>query len=566
MTTSAPDLSTLSRRTSAPSQAPAAGSAVPRPPSRWKTRVLVPAVVLLSAAGLLLYTARDALAPATPVTVVPVVQRAAETETDVPASSAASAPAAGEVIAQASGWLEPDPFPINVSALAEGVVSEVLVLEGDRVEAGQVVARMVADDARLALAAAEADLAEAAAMVAQAEADLAAAQAQWDNPYERTRAVAMAEAVLAEATADLERHPAEIAVERARLAELEDELERKSRLVDTGAVSRGELARLAQRVEAQRAMLDTHVAMHGIREAKVRQAEADLAAAKEGLRLRIEETRALAAAKSVLERARAAHARAQTARDEAALRLERMEIRAPASGVVMARLAAPGTRLMPGGGDMGLGDELPRGDSPRAGGYAVRLYDPSRLQVRADVPLADAGRLSVGQAAEVTVEALPHTTFRGRVTRLLGEANIQKNTLQVKVAIEDPDPRLRPEMLARVRIFAATPSGNGGAADVAGAASTSGPQRLFVPRSAVVRTGDTAHVWLADRSGGSPTARRTSVQIGRGVVGAVGEGGEGEWVEVAAGVHPGDLIITSDPSALRDGRRIRITQIAGGNH
>lgn len=568
MTASPPDLSVLSRA-GAPPSAAAAASAVPRPPSRWKTRVLVPAIVLLGAAGLLLYTARGALMPATPVTVVPVVQRTPDGERAAHApdggNPASGGEAAGEVIAQASGWLEPDPFPINVSALAEGVVSAVLVLEGDRVEAGQVVARMVDDEARLALAAAEADLAEAAAMVAQAEADLAAAQTLWDNPVERTRAVAMAEAVLAEARADLERHPAEIAVEEAKLAELQDELDRKTRLTQTGAVSRGELARLTQRVGAQKAALDAHIALEAIREAKVRQAEADLAAAREGLRLRIEETRSLAAARAALDRTKAAHARAVAARDDAALRLARMEVRAPVAGVVLSRLAAPGTRLMPGGGDMGLGDELPRGDSPRTGGYAVRLYDPERLQVRADVPLADAGRLSVGQPAEVTVEALPNTTFRGRISRLLGEANIQKNTLQVKVAIENPDPRLRPEMLARVRIhgggttFADARDGDGRGGS-AGAAPT-GALRSFVPRGAITDSGaGTGHLWLADRSADPPVARRTEVTLGRGVA--------GDWVEVSSGVRPGDLVITSDPSRLRDGGRVRITETvshAGGS-
>ena len=48
---------------------------------------------------------------------------------------------------QASGWVEPDPYPVAVTALTEGVVAEVLVLEGQAVKKGQTVARMVSDDA-----------------------------------------------------------------------------------------------------------------------------------------------------------------------------------------------------------------------------------------------------------------------------------------------------------------------------------------------------------------------------------------------------------------------------------
>lgn len=558
MSTHAPDLSTLSRRSPGPSPAPAPGPApIPRPPSRWKTRILLPCAVLAAAAALLLYTARDALTPALPVTVVPVVPLAPDD--DDPAEPFAS-PAATEVVAQASGWLEPDPFPIHVSALAEGVVSEVLVLEGDRVEAGQVVARMIDDEARLALAAAEADLAQAIGMVAAAEAELAAAQAAWDNPIERTRAVTVAEAQLAEARADLARHPAEIAAEEAKLAELRDELDRKSKLDDSGAVSAGDLARLARRVEAQQAVLDAHIALTPIREAKVQQAEAELAAAREALRLRIEETRALAAAKAALAQAKAAQMRAEAARDAAALRLERMQVRAPVAGVVLSRLAAPGTRLMPGGGSMALGADgggAARGDSPRAGGYAVSLYDPARLQVRADVPLADAARLTVGAPAEITVEALPNTTFRGRISRILGEANIQKNTLQVKIAIENPDPRLRPEMLARVRIMGAHPLPDGGGrGEDSRTPAAGGTTRLFAPRSALLNlSGSGAHVWVADRA--DSAARRREITLGRASTAG------GQWVEIASGLHPGDLIITSDPSRLRDGQRIRITPAPG---
>ena len=68
-------------------------------------------------------------------------------------------------------------------------------------------------------------------------------------------------------------------------------------------------------------------------------------------------------------------------RDEAALRLDRMEVRAPAAGVVLARLAQPGSVLS--------------GASP--GHPVCSLYDPASLRVRVDVPQADVGKLFVGQ-------------------------------------------------------------------------------------------------------------------------------------------------------------------------
>jgi hypothetical protein len=83
----------------------------------------------------------------------------------------------------------------------------------------------------------------------------------------------------------------------------------------------------------------------------------------------------------------------------------------------------------------------------------AQLFDPNNLQVRTDVPLADAGKLRVGQQALVQFDSLPGQTVRGRVLRLVQQADIAKNTLQAKVLLENPPLGLVPDMLARVRIF-----------------------------------------------------------------------------------------------------------------
>jgi multidrug efflux pump subunit AcrA (membrane-fusion protein) len=59
----------------------------------------------------------------------------------------------------------------------------------------------------------------------------------------------------------------------------------------------------------------------------------------------------------------------------------------------------------------------------------------------------------------VVVEVLPDTTFRGEVLRVTHEADLQKNTLQVKVGVSDPSPLLRPEMLTRVKFLPGDPGG-----------------------------------------------------------------------------------------------------------
>src|SRR5690606_19427044 len=135
------------------------------------------------------------------------------------------------------------------------------------------------------------------------------------------------------------------------------------------------------------------------------------------------------------EKRRLEHARIELA--EAQLRAARLEIKSPIDGVAMRRWIVPGSV-----GSMGS-------DNPEMARVA-ELYDPLHLHVRVDVPLADAAKISVGQQAQIVVEVLSDRTFSGTVTRITNLADIQKNTLEVKVALDNPAPELKPDMLARV--------------------------------------------------------------------------------------------------------------------
>ena len=65
---------------------------------------------------------------------------------------------AGTHLFTAAGWIEPQPTPIRMSALAPGVVEKLLVVENQRVSAGEVVAQLVKEDAELAHRRAAAEL------------------------------------------------------------------------------------------------------------------------------------------------------------------------------------------------------------------------------------------------------------------------------------------------------------------------------------------------------------------------------------------------------------------------
>jgi RND family efflux transporter MFP subunit len=417
---------------------------IPRPPSRLVTRIALPATLVLAALGALAWTGWRTLAPVGSVEVVPVSLRAASAppaagvdrgSTPTPVELAGGSPNSGSPATaegppvQAPGWIEPSPFPVAVPALVAGTVRSVLVLEGAHVDAGQVVAELVDDEARIEVRLAEASLAEAG----------------------------------------------------ARLREAQDEHARKSKLVASGAASAGEVARLAIRIDALRAAVDAATAQRDLR----------------------------------------------------ALNLERTKVRAPSAGVVMSRMAVPG---MPAGG---MRDAKP----------ILELYDPSQLQVRADVPLADAGRVAVGDRAEIAIDVLPGRTLRGEVIRMVQQADIAKNTVQAKVRILDAAPELKPEMLARVRILPRVPVAQGRTAAAATPASKATP---WLPDGCIDRDGAAPTVLVvADIDDGRGIVERRTVETGSSQDG---------WTEVRSGLRAGDLAVARPADAPAAGSRVRIVE------
>jgi multidrug efflux pump subunit AcrA (membrane-fusion protein) len=171
-------------------------------------------------------------------------------------------------------------------------------------------------------------------------------------------------------------------------------------------------------------------------------------------------------------------------------------------------------------------------DDPESSTIAV-LYDPAKLQVRVDVPLADAAKLGVGQKAQVRCSLLPDKAFSGEVTRITGEADLQRNTLQAKVRINDPVDQLRPEMLCRVEFV-----GMGGGISGGGG----GTLATWVPQSAI----DGGSVWVCD-----PESKR----IAKRAVEASSDTREG-MLRIRGGLRPGEQVVLS-PQGLREGQRVK---------
>jgi len=496
---------------------------------------------------MLLVTSGRALWPATEVEVRPAVfVREAAQEGPVGAGrhsgeqpGSRRSGSSGRTV-QAPGWLEADPFYVAATALADGVVEEVLALEGEAVEAGQVVAELVKEDAELALERARGELGVAEGQLGILRADLDAAKTDWENPVERERAVATAEAALAETRAELAQLPALIEVQRANLERLKEERDRARSASAGGAVSDIEVVILEKQAEAQAAMLESHIKREAILEAKASREAAELKAAERNFELRVSEKRALDAAQAAVRRGEAMVREMQAKEAEAELRLERMTVRSPISGYVLRRVKVRGDKVM-----LGM-------DDPHSA-HIVHVYDPERLQVRVDVPLADAAHVFAGQACEVVVDVLPETVFKGEVLRVTHEADLQKNTLEVKVRVVDPSPLLKPEMLTRVKFL---PEG-GGAASGGRASGEDGPSPVLVRAECFDGTppsaGGASRVWVVRGRRGdvgriAPTDVTVDVREEPGV-----------W-RVRGDVHPGDLLVVMGAAGgLKDGQRVRVT-------
>lgn len=504
------------------------------PRSRLGSKLIVVAV-LAAICGVVAWSALPVLRPARAVSVVQAVfvRSDAATPAGEEQSDGRDIPTV-----QAPGWLEAEPFHVACTSLADGIVESIDVLEGDFVERGDVVARLVAEDSEIRLRLAEAELADAHAAIRIAEAEREAADEMWREPVELERAVASRQASVAENEAELAQLPSLIEAAAATLRQLEEEMARVRRSQQGGAANELELIVAEQRAASQRAEVEALRAREPVLEARARRLRAESHAAERALELRTEDRRRLHASEAAVELAAAAVARAEASVADAALELSRMTIEAPISGFVMRRLKVPGDKVIRGM------------DSPHSS-HLVHLYDPEQIRVRVDVPLADAAHVFVGQQCEVVVEVLPDRVFRGEVLRVTHEADLQKNTLEIQVKVHEPDPLLRPEMLTRVK-FLSPSDGQAGGSRVEPDARA----EVLIPEDAVRREGGRSFVWVVrQRQNDRGLLEPATVDV---------LSNEEGWVRVRGEIRPGDLVAVGIESP-RAGERVTVSGLAGAD-
>lgn len=463
---------------------------------RWLALFTRRAPLILAVLGALLigYLFRDRLLPAVAVDVETVVTLPEAGEVEAGGAAVARTQSvnayAGAALFQASGWFEADPYPHRATALASGVVETVHVLEGQPVQAGDPIVTLIQDDARLRL-----DMATAAAAAAQSGLE----SAKRDQELSLARMESMRK---------------QIDAARARLEELED-LALRARELGPEVMPEQEITQAELRRETQ---------------------AQNVAALQAQLREREIETERIAAR---LQMEMNLLAQAEVRLREAQLEFDRMVIRAPVSGIIQRLQAAPGQK------------KVLMADHPESATVAL-LYQPEHLQARIDVPIAEAARLFPGQAVILESEFIRGGELRGYVQRIVGEADMQRNTLQVKVAIDEPSAGLRPEILCRARFLETGLVEPGELAGGPNSTRTRQPAstglRILVPQAALFDQRDTtAAVWAVDVDG--KRAERREIRLG-------GEPRDG-YILASSGLRPGDRVIVDASGKLKDGKRIK---------
>jgi HlyD family secretion protein len=313
----------------------------------------------------------------------------------------------GSIIAavNATGTINPTATAI-VGSQVSGQVLEILADYNNAVKAGDVLARLNAEQTMAKLDAARADLLQSRAQNAIQRAQVDRVKADMAR-LAATRAdaaanIKKAEALLADAQVTLDRQmtlnqrqiASEVALQQARLQSQTSAATRDQAQAQLRSVDAQELA-LAAELRVAEAQVSSGEAQVAQREAILRQIEVDIRNA---------------------------------------------EIRSPVDGVVIQR-------------NIELGQTVAA--SLQAPTLFLVAQDLTRIEIHANVDEADVGRVRTGQPVNFSVTAFPARDFTGRVkTVRLGSQTVQNVVIYTAVIeVDNVDLSLKPGMTATLRIF-----------------------------------------------------------------------------------------------------------------
>jgi HlyD family secretion protein len=351
---------------------------------------------------------------------------------EVASAAPASAGAGQNAILQATGYVTAR-REATASAQITGTLTQVLIEEGEHVQAGQVLARLDDTAARAALEQAESQVNASRALLDQYEGQLEQARSDFKRD----------ETLVGEAISQ--------------------------QVYDT---ARTQVRTLTAQVESQRG--------------QVQLARASLKGAQ--------------------------------------VQLDYTVIKAPFSGVITAKAAQPGEIVSP----MSAG-----GGFTRTG--VGTIVDMDSLEIDVDVNEAYLHRVHSVQPAQAVLDAYPDWTIPAHVIAIVPTADRSKATVKVRVAIDQKDPRILPDMGVRVSFLEQTDKA---------AAHAAAPQGVLVPASAIVERNGKSVVFSVD----GQRAHARSVTAGQ----SFGD------LRLVQGIGSGARVVRAPPTELQDGARVAV--------
>jgi membrane fusion protein (multidrug efflux system) len=165
------------------------------------------------------------------------------------------------------------------------------------------------------------------------------------------------------------------------------------------------------------------------------------------------------------------------------------------------------------------------GDYVKDGADVVNIEDLNSLTVQFAIPERYVDRLRPGQGVDVTLDALPGKTFKGRVLAADSRVDANGRALQVLAAVANPGSQLKPGMFARPRVVFSVREG-----------------AVVVPEEALVPVGAKQFLFkVVQGADGKASSQRLEAKIGTRLPGKV---------EILEGLKPGDTVVTAGHGRL----------------
>ncbi|MDE2400655.1 MAG: efflux RND transporter periplasmic adaptor subunit [Burkholderiales bacterium] len=199
------------------------------------------------------------------------------------------------------------------------------------------------------------------------------------------------------------------------------------------------------------------------------------------------------------------------------------EIRAPFDGVVLVKNANVGDIITPFSSAAG------------SQGAVVTMADMTTLEVEADVSEGNLSKTQTNQPVEITLDALPTMRFRGHVSGIVPTVDRAKATVMTKIRFDELDPRILPEMSAKVSFLSH--------------AITADDQQavLAVAGNAIVTRDSQSLVYKITAVDGHDVVEEVTVKPGRKL---------GDLREITGNVKSGDKLVMDPPARLKAGSHV----------